>query len=93
MTRALFASLALALAFVPAAAGHGGGGDKGYRSTVKVVRPAVAGLQLAILDGDDRIKATNESAKAVVIEGYGGEPYIRLAPDGVFENKNSPAVT
>ena len=92
MSRALFASLALALAFVPAAAGHGGGGDKGYRSTVKVVRPAVPGLQLAILDGDDRIKATNESTKAVVIEGYGGEPYIRLSPDGVFENKNSPAL-
>jgi hypothetical protein len=90
--RALLASLALALAFVPAAAGHGGGGDKGYRSTVRLVRPAVPGLQLAILDSDDRIKATNESSKAVVIEGYGGEPYIRLSPDGVFENKNSPAV-
>ena len=92
MIRALLASLGLALVLVPAAAGHGGGGDKGYRSTVKLVRPAVAGLQLAVLDGDDRIKATNDSSKAIVIEGYGGEPYIRLSPDGVFENRNSPAV-
>jgi hypothetical protein len=92
VTRALLASLALALAFVPAAASHGGGGDKGYRSTVKVLRPALPGVQLAILDSDDRIKLTNESSKAIVIEGYGGEPYVRLSPAGVFENKNSPAV-
>jgi hypothetical protein len=88
--RALVASLVLALVCVPAAGAHGGG-DKGYRSTVKSLRPAVQGIELRVIDNDDRLRLENGSGKTIVVKGYGGEPYIRFGDGGVFENRNSPA--
>jgi hypothetical protein len=84
------AATLVALCASPAAVAHGGGAAKGYRSTVTGVVPA-AGIEAAVLDGDDRLQLVVNGDRTVVIEGYEGEPYLRFGPDGVFENARSPA--
>ncbi len=49
------------------------------------------GLKLKVLYGDDQVWLDNRSGKTIVIDGYGGEPYLRFAPDGIYVNVNSPA--
>ena len=55
------------------------------------MKPRVPGTQLKVLYGDDQVWMDNRSGKTVVIDGYGGEPYLRFAPQGIFVNVNSPA--
>lgn len=88
---ALVALLALATAATGALA-HGGGGTD-YTSEIRAVAPAGAGLDVEVLDRDDRLALRNDSGRTVVVEGYNGEPYARLRPDGtVAVNVNSPAL-
>jgi hypothetical protein len=80
-----------ALASCPAAAAHGGG-VPGYTSSVEKVTPAIAGVTVSVLDGDDRLLLVNGSGRELVILGYDGEPYLRFAPKGgVYRNARSPA--
>jgi hypothetical protein len=87
--RSLLVALCVALTLAPAAAGHGG--SKGFKSTITSVRPPVAGVVIGVKGGDDRLRLENQSGETVVVRGYGGEPYLRFGPDGVYENENSPA--
>lgn len=86
---AAVAALLLAAAN-PAADAHQG--DPSYRSIPSGVTPAVAGVQVEAVNYDDALQLTNRSARTVVIEGYDGEPYARLLPDGTVQvNRRSPA--
>jgi hypothetical protein len=89
--RRLLAVSAAALLLAPAAASHGPAGAQGYVSTVAGLAPNVLGVQVAVLGGDDRLRLANYSGKTIVVLGYGGEPFLRFAEDGVFENVRSPA--
>ena len=91
MTR-VWLVVAAALAAVPGALAHGGQAPKGFVATVEEVRPPVEGLQVTIIGGDERMRLVNRSGRTVVIEGYDGEPYLRLGPDGLYVNNHSPAV-
>jgi hypothetical protein len=86
------AALALMLAALlsPSALAHGG--NPNYRSEFNAIRPAVSGLQVQILNYDDRLLLINRTGKSVLMKGYEGEPYVRLLSDGTVEvNKNSPS--
>jgi hypothetical protein len=84
------AALAACLA-APGARAHFGTGKLGYRSTIEKLEPRVRGVQAKVLYGDDQVWLDNRSGKTVVIDGYGGEPYLRFTPAGIFVNINSPA--
>ena len=75
---------------VPSAHAHGDGAARGFRSTVRSVVPA-AGLAVRVLEGDDRLQVTVPDGHLVEIQGYAGEPYLRISSDGVFRNDRSPA--
>ena len=74
----------------PAALAHQG--NPHYRSTVRQITPGVPGLQLSVLNYDDRLSLHNTSGKDVTVLDYQGKPYVRSLPDGVVQvNTNSQA--
>jgi hypothetical protein len=55
------------------------------------VRPAVAGITVRAADLGDRLEVENRTDHDIVVLGYEDEPYLRVGPDGVFENRRSPS--
>lgn len=95
--RAAFAG-ALGAGFVVLAAGpagaHGlaGAQPTNFVSRVRSVTPSVAGLRVEVRDLGARIEVSNVTAFEVVVLGYSREPYLRVGPDGTYENRRSPSV-
>jgi hypothetical protein len=85
----LLASLALA---GPAQA-HVGGGAAGsdFDARVRSVSPAVPDLTVRVLQFGDELEIVNDGDADVLVPGYSDEPYLRIGPDGVWRNRNSPA--
>jgi deferrochelatase/peroxidase EfeB len=69
----------------------GGVGATNFQTTVSALSPAVDGVSLAVIENGSRLELRNATATEVVISGYGGEPYARVGPGGVYLNDNSPA--
>ncbi len=88
-----FLCAVLALDAAPAAA-HGVGGlqPTNVRSRVLAIAPVTPGLSVKVIENGRRLELTNDSGATVVVSGYENEPYLRVGPDGVFENTRSPAV-
>jgi hypothetical protein len=92
LRRAALGVAALAACLLaPAAQPHFGTAKLGYKSTIEGVQPRIPGARFKILYGDDQVWLDNRSGKTIVIDGYGGEPYLRFTPAGIFVNANSPA--
>jgi hypothetical protein len=84
-----FAGLLCAIAAAPVSAHQG---NPNMRSIPHGITPAVKGVQIQVLNNDDRFELDNRSGKTILIEGYDSEPYARLLPNGTVEvNKRSPA--
>jgi len=67
-------------------------GNPNYESLVRGVTPSIPGFAVEVLNGDDRLEVRNTGPRAVTIEGYDEEPYLRLLPGGRVEaNVRSPA--
>ena len=60
---------------------------------MKSLTPAVDGLELTVVRGDEGLRLRNESGQTVVVEGYDGEPYLRFKPDGTVEANQRSAAT
>ena len=86
---ALLATLAVS---GPAAA-HVGGEAAGsdFDARVLAVTPHVPGLGVRVLQFGDQLELVNRTGAEVVVPGYDDEPYLRIGPDGVWRNANSPA--
>jgi hypothetical protein len=83
-----------AVVATPAAAwahGVGGVGPSNYETVITSTRPDVPGVELRAVDLGDRLELTNDTERDVVVLGYDGEPYLRVGPNGTFENVRSPA--
>jgi hypothetical protein len=63
-----------------------------FATRVLSVTPSTPGLKVAVLDLGGRLEVQNDTHDDVVILGYSGEPYLRVGPAGVYENRRSPAV-
>ena len=86
------AGLALILTALaaPCALAHGGNPD--FRSEFRTITPAVPGLEVQVLNYDDRLLLINRTGKTVILSGYEREPYARLRSDGTVEvNRRSPS--
>lgn len=78
------------------AAAHGASSDVGatnYRTRVDALSPPTPGLSVRAVDLGESLELRNTGSRAVVVLGYHDEPYLRVGPDGVFENRRSPAVS
>jgi hypothetical protein len=62
-----------------------------YRCTVTGIDPPLAGLSVRAVDAGTQLELINHTGRAIEVLGYGGEPYLTVAPDGVYQNANSPA--
>jgi hypothetical protein len=92
IARRLAALVCAALALAPAPAGAHEG-DPRFLSEVTGLQPAVAGVQVQVLNRDDALELRNPGRHTIVVEGYEGEPFARLKPDGTVEvNLRSPAL-
>jgi hypothetical protein len=83
--------LTVVLASPAAAHGVGGVQPRNYETTLLRVSPRVPGVELSVVDLGDRLSLTNHTDRDVVVLGYDDEPYLRVGPRGVFENRRSPA--
>ncbi|MDZ7732403.1 MAG: hypothetical protein U5R31_04180 [Acidimicrobiia bacterium] len=62
-----------------------------YQTNLLSVSPEIDGIAVAVIEDGNRMEASNETDTELTVLGYDGEPYLRIGPDGVFQNLNSPA--
>ncbi|MEW6155139.1 MAG: hypothetical protein AB1673_14320 [Actinomycetota bacterium] len=93
VTVAAMAALMVGLWASPAAA-HAIGGVEAtnYRTEITGISPPVAGLTFRVRDLGGRFEAVNDTGADLVVLGYQNEPYLRVGPAGVFENRRSPSL-
>lgn len=86
-------SLAWVVAAATPASAHGVSGVSAtnYRTRLKVVTPVVEGVAVKVIETGSRLQLVNRTAREVTVLGYQDEPYLRVGPAGVFENRRSPA--
>lgn len=82
-----------AVAEASPASAHSVAGVSGtnFKTRLKSVTPPVDGLFMSVIEVGSRLELVNKSGKEIVVLGYQDEPYLRIGPDGVFENTRSPA--
>ena len=79
----LAATAAALLLCPPVALAHQG--NPHYRSVVKKVSPAVPGVQVSVLNFDDRLLLHNTSGKDITIFDYQNKPYAQVLGDGTVK--------
>jgi hypothetical protein len=86
---ALLATIALLAAFFPAAASAHGPVAPIASGYLAKVTQAPAGLQVKVIDGDQRMWLRVARRQTVVVLDYRGAPYLRFSSSGVDVNRNS----
>lgn len=62
-----------------------------YRCVVIGISPPLPGLTIRSVSASTQLELVNHTGRAIEVLGYAGEPYLRVGPDGVQQNANSPA--
>ena len=89
----LLAGAFVAFGAAPAGAhGLSGAQPTNFASRVRSVAPEVPGLRVAVRELGARFEVRNDTRFDVLVLGYEGEPYLRVGPGGVYENRRSPSV-
>ncbi|WBB88938.1 hypothetical protein [Verrucosispora sp. WMMC514] len=79
------------LATAAPALAHGADAPNGTDYRVTVTAAGHPDLRVRVIEAGARLELTNTGATPVEVIGYSGEPYLRIGPDGVYENSRSPA--
>jgi hypothetical protein len=91
----LVASAAVAIVFLDAsaAAAHTATGPRptDYRTRIDSITPSIPGITVRVVDLGNKLELTNTTSRDVVVLGYLEEPYLRVGPDGAYQNLRSPA--
>lgn len=61
-----------------------------YQARIDGLRPPVSGIIVTVLDGDQRLRIESTPPHVVIVIGRIGEPFLRIAADGVYVNSTSP---
>jgi hypothetical protein len=62
-----------------------------FRTHLTSVTPDLPGLEVKVVEAGSRLQVENRTGKEIVVLGYKDEPYLRIGPDGLFQNKLSTA--
>ena len=91
MRTALLLGLLALLALPAVAAAHGASGTD-YKTTITSIEPDGIPIDVRAVNGD-QLRIENQGDEELIVCGYlpECEPYLRIGPDGVFENRNSKA--
>jgi hypothetical protein len=95
--RRILMTVAMTFAVLVGAAGPAsahtvsGVGATNFRTRLQSVTPQMPGLTVRVVEIGSRLELLNTGREEVVVLGYSGEPYLRVGPEGVFENRRSPA--
>jgi hypothetical protein len=85
-------ALALLVLALTATTAHAHQGNPNFRSTVTAVSPPAPGVEAEVLNLDDRLLLSSDGDATVEVQGYDGEPYVRILPGGEVQvNTRSPA--
>ena len=89
----VLAGICAVLALAGPALAHVGGGAAGsdYDARVLSVSPSAPGVSVRVLSFGDEFELVTSGDTEVEVPGYSDEPYLRIGPDGVWRNRNSPA--
>jgi hypothetical protein len=89
---AMAAAVGLCLAAAPASAHSVSGvSATNFHTNLKSVTPDRPGLEVDVVEAGSRLQVENRTGTELVVLGYKDEPYLRIGPDGVFQNKLSTA--
>lgn len=82
----------LGLSATPASA-HTISGPKptNFRTRIVGFSPATPGITAQVVDLGNQFEITNRTSTEITVLGYESEPYLRIGPEGVFENLHSQA--
>lgn len=89
---AVGAAALVGLAAAPASA-HTISGPKptNYHSHIVSMAPEIPGITARVVDLGNKFEITNRTSTEITVLGYLDEPYLRIGPNGVFENLHSQA--
>ncbi len=89
---AVVAAAVVGLAAAPASA-HTISGPKptNYHSHIVAMAPEIPGITARVVDLGNKFEITNRTSTEITVLGYLGEAYLRIGPNGVFENLHSQA--
>lgn len=86
----IIAAACILAAFPRPAAAHGAGGivATNYETTVDGISPPLPGVEVRVIEAGSRLELRNDGPEVLVL-GKAGEAYLRIGPDGAFENRRS----
>ncbi len=84
------AAIAGPMVYPAAASAHAGQSHQVATSFLAQVSAAPAGIDVRVIDGDQRLWMRVDPKLTVIVVGLLGEPYLRFSPTGVDENLRSP---
>jgi hypothetical protein len=89
----VLATVLACVALAGPASAHVGGGAAGsdFDARITAVEPPIPDVTVRILQFGDELELVNRTGTEVTVPGYSDEPYLRIGPDGVWRNRNSPA--